>query len=264
MDAVYLFGGTDDGAQLRHSLRTVANLRQVDRVVVAGLAPDWLSGDVLHVPPDNHGPGKHADTWANLRAACLDRRLSDEFVLMNDDFFVLAPVDAVPVWHDGVLSGRALRTAHQDKRRDETLRVVEALAAPHAGRLSYELHVPIVMHRHLMGALMRRVEELRPGRRGVFDPPVWKRTLYGNVAHPGEGTRHADVKIRDFDRVPAVGDLFTSTSDYTWRRGQVGRWLRERFDRPSPFEREGVTHGRPADTGGVRSAGEKDRVHAGG
>ncbi len=234
MDAVYLFGGTDDGAQLRHSLRTVANLRQVDRVAVAGIGPSWLSGEVLRVPPDNHGPGKHADTWANLRAACLDRRLSDEIVLMNDDFFALTPVDAIPVWHAGVLSARAPRSTHQDKRRDATLRALDQLAG---GRLSYELHVPMVMHRRLMADLMRKVEELYPPRRGHFDPPVWKRTLYGNVAHPGIGDLHADVKLRDFTTVPAAGDLFVSTSDYTWRRGAVGRWLRERFDRPSRFER---------------------------
>ncbi len=230
MDAVYLFGGGGE-AELRHSLRTLANLRQVDRVAVAGAHPDWLSGRVLHITPENHRPGKHHDTWANLAAACADRRLSDEFVLMNDDFFVLEPTDVIPVWHAGVLSRYQLRTKYQDRRRDQVLDVLDRVAAP--GRLSYELHFPMVMHRHLMAGLMRRaVDALPPGA----EPP-WKRTLYGNFAHPGVGELHADVKVRDFDQVPAAGQRFVSTSDYTWRRGAVGVWLRERFERPSPFER---------------------------
>lgn len=230
MDAVYLFGG-DGGGELRHSLRTVGNLRQVDRVVVSGRHPDWLSGEVVRVSPGGHGPSKHHSTWANLRAACADRRLSDEFVLMNDDFFVLEPVDAIPVWHTGVLSLGRPRTKYHDKRRDATVRMLEALAAP--GRLCYELHTPMVLHRRLMLALMRHVEDRLP----AGAEPVWKRTLYGNIAHPGVGDLHDDVKVRHPLEVPDDGRVFLSTSDYTWNRGAVGRWVRARYPDPCRFER---------------------------
>jgi len=231
VDAVYLFGGAGGEDELKFSLRTVGNLRQVDRVVVAGHPPDWLAGEVLHVPPAGHPPGKHHSTWANLRAACADRRLSDEFVLMNDDFFVLEPVDAVPVWHAGVLTNRPVLRKHHDRRRDATLAVLATLGSP--GRLSYELHVPMVIHRRLMLALMDEADALRP----AGADPVWKRTLYGNLAHPGVGELHTDVKARDVFDVPADGQLFVSASDFTWRRGAVGRWVRTRFPDRCRYER---------------------------
>lgn len=264
MDAVYLFaaGGEDE---LRHSLRSLANLKQVDRVAVAGYQPGWLTDDVVRVVPDNHRPGKHFDTWANLAAAVADRRLSDDFVLMNDDFYALQPLPVVPVWQHGVLSKHIARTHEQDRRRDSTIDMLERVGA--YGRLSYELHVPMVMHRPAMRALMRRVEAVMPAR---AEPP-WKRTVYGNYAHPGVGELHDDVKIRDYESVPGPADLFVSTSDYTWRRGAVGQWLRDRFSVPSRWEREGVPNDdprganprrRPADAGSVRASGQEDRVYA--
>ena len=264
MDAVYLFGAAGED-ELRHSLRSLANLEQVDRVAVAGYQPAWLTDDVIRVVPDNHRPGKHFDTWANLTAAVSDRRLSDDFVLMNDDFFVLERLPVVPVWQHGVLSKHVARTHEQDKRRDSTIDMLEQIGA--FGRLSYELHVPMVMHRPAMRAIMRRVDALVRAR---AEPP-WKRTVYGNFAHPGVGEYHDDVKIRDYDTVPADGDVYVSTSDYTWRRGRVGQWLRDRFPAPSRWEREGVPNDnprgtnpgrRPADAGAVRASRTENRVRA--
>jgi hypothetical protein len=227
MDAVYLYGpGGDD--ELRHSLRSLVNLRQVDRVVVSGAQPAWLSNDVVRVIPGRHPAGKHHDTWANLRAAVDDPRVSDEFVLMNDDFFVLEQVDSIPVLHAGVLEPRAERSAFQDKRRDTTLDMLGRLDCD--ARLSYELHVPMVIHKYLMAGLMTAVEAAN--RREL----VWKRTLYGNVAHPGVGDYARDVKVHDFDTVPAPGQVFVSTSDYTFRRAPVGEWLRRRFPKASRYE----------------------------
>lgn len=235
MDAVYLFGAGGE-EELRYSLRSISNLRQVDRVVVAGEHPAWLAGQVLRVTPDRHPNSRHANTWANLLAACLDDRLSDEFVLMNDDFFALQPVGAIPIWHAGPLSASRLRTAREDSRRDDFLHVMTLMGIP--GRLSYERHIPMVMHRRLMASLMRSAILTAHSWSGPHvDPPVWKRTLYGNVAHPGVGELHDDVKIRGFDDVPAPADLFVSTSDFTWRRGAVGRWLRARFAEPCRYER---------------------------
>lgn len=234
MDAVYLYGaGIAGDGELRYSLRSLTNLPQVDRVVVAGAHPAWLAGDVLRVVPDTHRPGKHFDTWANLRAAVNDRRVSDEFVLMNDDFFVVDRVDVVPVWQRGVLSRWEVRTATQDKRRDHTISMLEKLEID--GRLSYELHAPMVMHRRLMADLMARAEDCLPSG----SEPPWKRSLYGNAAHPGVGELRDDVKIYDFTSVPQAGQEFVSTSDYTWRRGAVGEWLRARFVEPCRHEREG-------------------------
>ncbi|GGK89211.1 hypothetical protein [Mangrovihabitans endophyticus] len=234
MDAVYLVG--PESEELRYSLRSLQNLPQVDRVVVAGRTPSWLCG-VEHLAPVPDRPGKHWSTWANLRAAAACPDVSDRFVLMNDDFFALQPVEEIPVWHRGpvgdhLANHRATGNAKMAGRRMDTLDMLEAIGVP--GRLDYELHTPMVMDKAVLAEVIGRADRVRT----VKSEPVGKRTLYGNAAVVG-GEVHADVKIRWFRDVPADGDLFVSTSDHTWSTGAVGRWLRRRFGQPCRYEREG-------------------------
>lgn len=232
MDAVYLFGGSSDGSELRYSLRSLVNLPQVDRVFVSsGIGhPGWLSGDVVRIVPERHGPGRFASAWANLKAAAGDDRLSDEFLLMNDDFFVLRPVDAVPVLHRCDLDAWRPKMSRAHFRMTATRAAMDAAGA--AGRYCWEGHYPMVIRRDLFARTVAAVDAQRQDRGAV-----WNRTVYGNLAHPFGGTPAQDVKIHDHRAVPAAGDTFTSTSDSAWATGRVGEWLRARFPEPCHHER---------------------------
>ncbi len=229
MHAVYLFGGAGDD-ELRHSLRSLANLRQVDRVAVSGLHPEWLADDVLRVTPAPHPPGKFQSAWANLVAAVNDPRVSDEFVLMNDDFFVLEPVDDLPVlarcrwseWHPTMSRGGA--------RRRNTAAALALLGVDPV--LTYEGHRPLVVDKRVMRDVIPAVDA--QNQRAA---PVWVRTVYGNAAYGGRGEVVGDAKIYRHRDMPAEGQAFVSTSDQAWETGRVGQWLRARFPDPCRHER---------------------------
>ena len=66
------------------------------------------------------------------------------------------------------------------------------------------------------------------------------RSLYGNYWKIGGIDRHdMKVKIMNYNNMYAVENFwdFVSTSDESFRDGEVGRFIRNRFDKKSRFER---------------------------
>lgn len=92
MDAVYILGnGSLSGnLELRNSIRLLKkhclDLRNI--FVVGSTPPPDL--DVIHIAcaDNNKEPWKNA--WEKICIACRDERVSDDFILMNDDFFALS------------------------------------------------------------------------------------------------------------------------------------------------------------------------------
>ncbi len=237
LDVVYLYGPKDRTrtGELRHSLRSLANLPHA-RVWIAGWAPAWVNRhkvSLIPVPPvEGHeadGTLKHLQTTANLLAAseALAVLGVPAFVLMNDDFFVTAPVESVPILHAGPLAtSRRLQLpgVYGDAHR-RTLPILRELG--HEDPMSYELHVPMVVNPHVMAPLLREY-----GRHG----PILKRSLYGNVSHSG-GREVVDPKVFQSEEPLAHHVPFVSTSDAAWH-GRAGLKLRARFKEPSPYEWE--------------------------
>lgn len=232
MDAVYVVG---DGRRdwLRYSLRSLRHLPQVDRLVIAGVCPRWCSPD-LHIPVEQ-GRIKHVNTWANLQAVLGDDRVSDQFLLFNDDFFVLRHLDPVPVLHRGPIAGQIAnhrRTGHRPllHRRQQLQDMLVELGVNEP--LCYELHTPMPVVRADMAAALERAETVRP--EGMA--PTGKRTLYANLAGLG-GLDVADVKVRQ-PRDPVPDGPLMSTSPAAWT-GAAGRHIRTLLREPSRWETDG-------------------------
>lgn len=246
MDVVYLVRPGNRNEELRYSLRSVAENLSHGKVWAAGHCPSWLA-EVGHVAvrQDDH---KHINTLANLTAALKDDRISDEFILMNDDFFILQPTAEVAALHRGSLdewiaarvkSGGGMSRMGWTGRAIATRETLEMLGHDPAQLLSYELHVPLVIHRETMLAAL---EELR--RIGRQKVEHWtKRTLYGNVAKIG-GQLSADCKVADDEAWDFAGGArevaqwrYLSTADASFNYGRVGRWLAARFPTACRYER---------------------------
>jgi hypothetical protein len=225
VDVVYLCR-EGENEELRYSLRSLRNLPH-DRVWIFGGAPEWLGGAEL-VSVDQHAT-KYRVTTAARRAACLHPGVSDPFVLMNDDFFIMEPVAEVPALCRGLVddvvadyAARIEPSPYLDGML-ETRDLLRRLGYEHP--LSYELHVPLPVHK---AAMLRALDVGAEAGIAVLH----KRTLYGNLAGLG-GSAIADVKLcRRRQQIPAGPWL--STLDATF--ADVLPALALRFPRPSPFE----------------------------
>lgn len=219
MDVVYLCQ-PGQNEELRYSLRSLVNLPH-DEVWIAGDAPAWYRGNLLKV---KRRGSKWEQTTANLVEAVGCADISDEFVVMNDDFFVMKPVDELPVFHRGPIR------RHIEQARGSYKMGLSQLLRWWKGPelLSYELHVPMTL--------------TKAGVRVVLDsgcPPfprdAAKRTLYGNLNAVG-GSYMRDVKILARDQPFDSEATYLSTNEFTFNREPVGAFIRERFPDPSQWE----------------------------
>jgi hypothetical protein len=227
VDVVYVCR-KGENEELRYSLRSLANLPHTNVWVVGG-APDWYTGNLIKVKQQST---KYRNVRANLRAVVNCDDISDEFVLFNDDFFVVQPVDSVPYYHGGDLLDKIKRYENYSPNSVyvrmlwDTLHVLAYHGSPTS--YDYALHVPMRMHREMLGPLL------------PYDCST--RILYGNLFRV-EGVQVDDVKVhsKPVDSFPkpdvaAPSFPFLSTSDGTFNRVK-NRLLKRMFLEPSPYER---------------------------
>lgn len=217
---------------LRYSLRTLDNLPH-DRVVIVGHAPQWV-----HNVEEIRG-NKHASKWSNvfgnLRIAA--RELAGEtFVVMNDDFFITAPLDELPSWHRGPLADH-LEPIEQSTWRRSLVATLDFLRDHDvADPLSYEAHVPVEMEADKLLEVLDTAHEWAWSRTPrCRDLPQW-RTLYGNWWDV-PAVHHGDVKL---GRVSSEWDASTglvSTNSTTFMGHPIMDEIRSAFPEPSKYER---------------------------
>lgn len=226
MDWVIPVKAAEPTEELRYALRSIAANAPHDRIWLIGYRPAWVRG-VEHIPTRQRGT-KYANTTLALRTACEHPDISDPFVYANDDFFIMRPIERVPVLHRGpvrdVEAYYATRANGKYVRgMRETRELMEALGI--ADPLSYELHVPLPVHKAGM---------LRALQTGAHLKVLHKRTLYGNLNRIG-GTQIRDVKvIHGGGGFPTRG-TFLSTMEVSWR-GRAGQFIRAKFPLPSRYE----------------------------
>ncbi len=235
MDAVYVVRPGNANNELRYSLRSlVENLPSVGRVWLAGHAPRWLH-EIDHIAVVQRRGRNYENSSANLLAACEHPEVSERFVFMHDDIFIMKPLKEVPVLHRGLVRVtaefyRSLGSTRYLAGLEQTLELMERLDIDPATALSYELHAPMVLEKAKMAEALRL-----PLRLGSHIEGLHKRTLYGNYWAVGGEESH-DFKVSR--KVHWSPDWpFLSTTDAVFSSNPVGEHIRRVFNSPSPYER---------------------------
>ena len=96
MDIVYILGTGSvwQNNEIRFSLRSVdKNISDVGKVFVVGERPAFLK-NIIHIPCRDPYTVYWKNAYAKTALVCKDPRLSDDFLFMNDDFFIFKPIKA--------------------------------------------------------------------------------------------------------------------------------------------------------------------------
>lgn len=247
MDIAYVFkNDPENGSQeLRYSLRSLANLPH-SQVFIAGEKPEWLANvtylELFQEPYTDNYEVKHLNVGRNIMALCNQSELSDDFVLMNDDFFIMQQMDEIPTRHWGSLddviayydvrypSGNIYLAAMKRTRSELQKRGMTDLK-------SYELHVPFKVNKQKFLDLMEEFHEIF--WEGETCLSQW-RTIYGNYYKIG-GNFMDDVKVfkeaKNNNPNLAIGESeFLSGTGWAFAQMDFGNYVRKQFSLKSPYE----------------------------
>jgi hypothetical protein len=228
MDFVYICRDGEN-EELRYSIRSVLLSFPEAKVWVVGGKPKWYSGNHVFLEQNDN---KYANAVNNLKAVCNTSDISDNFILMNDDFFIIKKIETIEQFYNGLLSEKIDKFT---KITGSSMYIRKLITTNNklnklgfTKPLDYELHVPMPMHKAGLLYILNEYPEC-----------LW-RSMYGNLFNVG-GSQMEDVKVYKNKRHAARSAQITKNSIYlstedTGLTIMVDNIFKELLTNPSPYE----------------------------
>lgn len=230
LDIIYFIKARQSNEELRYSLRSVAKNFPHRKVWFVGeyqegFLPDgWLKVTQNEI-------SKWANTSKSMLAVCLsdNEDISENFVLFNDDFFIMKPLENgfMPYYYRKTLDEQIEWLEKQNSRGylnhiRETRKMLKDTWKPIK---CYAVHYPMVINK------LEMLETMSSYPNGL----MW-RALYANYWKKG-GVSCNDCKIQNPFTTPNPDAPFFSTSDRSFRDGEVGKLIRDTFSDKCEYEK---------------------------
>ena len=230
MDIVYLLKDTPTNEELTYSLRSLVNMPH-DKVFFVGGCPINIDKSrIIHIPT-LQGNNKYHNTTKAIQVACYNESLSENFSLMNDDFFILKPITYIeeelnlcrgPI--EEVEKEYLTRNNGQTNEYFTGMKQTRIYLQDLSFKcpLSYELHIPMVFNKK------RLLDMFSMPYLSSINVLHW-RSIYGN-RYLGYSRIIQDVKILKDSFHPLGSDKFLSCEDNTWTRVKtyIGRVFKQK------------------------------------
>lgn len=227
-DIVYILKDGVGAEELRYSLRSVCENFPHRKVWIYGDKPEGIEPDEF-VPFQQKGVMVWQKVTSTIEEVCKNNKITEDFYLFNDDFFVMKSVTDMPTYYDKTLYRRIQQI---EKRRGGApslysyqLRATRDVLMDEGYKtFNYAVHMPMLINRKKALEVIRKYPKLH-----MF------RSVYGNVCNVG-GEQHKDVKIVNKDIAPDEDCDFLSTGDTPMAETAVGRFIMERFPNRCKYE----------------------------
>jgi hypothetical protein len=234
MDLLYILGTGSvwENNEIRYSLRSVEkNVLDLGKVFVVGECPDWLT-NIEHIScPDAYNI-KWRNGYTKILKGCECPDLSEDFLLMNDDFFILKPIRACD--YPYYVVGEIKSQSSFFKADFLTSPVATKKSLPFSGHsvLNYAVHRPMRINKKEYLEMPRADLKMRG-----FSP----RTFYGNYYNkPAKMVKDINLTPLSSEKVfdEAVKErreigIFSATA-----KSKVFReWIHKKFPNPSKYEK---------------------------
>ena len=225
LDVVYFVKDKLMNEELRYSIRSVAKNMSYNRIWIFGGCPQDIVPDV-RIRVEQEGPTKWDKVHSMFEMAAKNKELTDDFILFNDDFFIMKPMDEItPLYRCSMKEYiDIIETKNRNRPNGYSLLLRECdgtLSRLRTTDLCYELHTPFVFNKE---KLLKLLEEF-PGHHCT-------RTMYGNIYGIG-GEKSHDVKIFDvhptfnYRTSPLIStdDSIVNVNNDIWRfmRNTIGK-----------------------------------------
>ena len=216
--------------EIRYSLRSVERNLEIGRVFIVGACPDWVTG-VIHIPVDDIHKNKLMNAREKYMVAAKDKRISEDFILMNDDFFILKPVSKIENYSRGMIADMISKHPTQGgyyyHSLSDTKKVMEAIGIQEP--LDFEIHAPIIFNKEKLLTVMEMIQP---------DKAYSLRSCYGNMFGL-KAKKVIDFKasgLVDFAYQLKRNPAYLSINDNMVAQREFREWIRRKFPKPSKYE----------------------------
>lgn len=222
MDIVYILGtgSTWQNNEIRYSLRSVSkNISDLGRVFVIGEHPEFLQ-NIFHISAGDIYGQKWQNAFHKINIACESPLLSDDFLLMNDDFFIFKTIVAAkyPYYFKGEMPNFAVKKQYYKNFKRKSI-------------FDYRVHRPFRYNKKKFLSMIDL---------DIKWDSVSVRSYYGNCFAVA-GQRCQDInfppslKEKDFDRILGKRTDMSIFSD-TAKNPEFQKWINKKFPEKSIFE----------------------------
>lgn len=198
MDFVYICR-PGENEELRYSIRSIIKNMDAKNIWVVGGKPDWYEGNFIPVTDTGN---KFQNIQQCLSVICDIHEISEDFIFMNDDFFVLNNKKDIETYYDGSLDEKILK--YIDLFRNNQYSRILTFTNNKLKKLginepkNYDVHYPMIMNRHKL--------------KQIVNITLAPRSFYGNYFNVG-GSKVSDVKVYKKNFQLDFSNSFISTED---------------------------------------------------
>lgn len=147
MDLVYILGtGSRWGNnELRYSLRSIEKYLKHKNIFLIGEKPEWAQ-NLTHIPAiDPYPMNKERNIFSKIMVACKDSRVTEDFLFINDDHFLLQPMKDIPYYGNGTIEQfLKRRVTTYTMSAYNTKKALQAKSLP---TNYFDIHAPIIYNK---------------------------------------------------------------------------------------------------------------------
>lgn len=211
IDAVYPYKQVSikNSKLLRYSIRSLAaNCLDLRNVFIVGDFPGFLPG-AINIPCKHEDGAKMLDVHKKVTHACMSDLVGDDFLLMNDDFFLNEPFEG----------------------KDLPFYAFEGVSGGINGRYDFKIHAPMRMNKEMYMKMPIQID---------FSKDVSPRTFFANFYNaPPTFIKDKIIKtgknITNFEEQIGLHPFF-SCSDSAAEDDAFMSFLREKYPESSIYE----------------------------
>lgn len=203
--------------EIRYSLRSlekhVSNFRDV---YIVGHKPVFLNDNVIHIPFADAYPNKARNIMSKVLEAAKHPDISDDFMLLNDDYFFNAPLSApdYPYYYKCDLTKTI--QIQKNEYQQHVIPTFKALLDKGLPTKNFDTHKPIIYNKSLFQEVISQYDWDRPY--GFILRSIYCNTLgIEGIARIDNKINHSHVPD-NWERITMGLDCFSvgdqSTNDY--------------------------------------------------
>lgn len=139
--------------ELRYSLRSLSNFKDLGKVYIVGHKPRWIQ-NVIHIPAsDPYEVNKDKNLQDKIILACLDKDITQQFLHFSDDQLLLQPIDVTfferPLINNKYLRDVSVPGKKLNRWQRRLWRTFEVLKKNNLKFDCYEAHIPYLVDKDL-------------------------------------------------------------------------------------------------------------------